>query len=53
LIENLKEYKTPAAPKTAIVRPKPGFPLISPEDQKLYRSGVGMLSYLVNIQDQI
>jgi Reverse transcriptase (RNA-dependent DNA polymerase) len=47
LIKNLKEYKTPAAPKTTIIRPKPGDPLISPEDQKLYRSGVGMLLYLV------
>jgi hypothetical protein len=27
--------------------PQPGDPLISPEQQKLYRSGVGMLLYLV------
>jgi hypothetical protein len=47
LIKNLKEYKTPAAPKTTIVRPNPGNPLISPEDQTLYRSRVGMLLYLV------
>jgi hypothetical protein len=47
LIKNLKEYKTPAAPKTTIVRPKPDNPLISPDNQKLYRSGVGMLLYLV------
>jgi Reverse transcriptase (RNA-dependent DNA polymerase) len=47
LIEDIKEYKTPAAPKTSIVRPQPGEPLISPDDQKLYRSGVGMLLYLV------
>jgi hypothetical protein len=47
LIKNLKENKTPVAPMTTIVRPKPGNPLISPDNQKLYRSGVGMLLYLV------
>jgi Reverse transcriptase (RNA-dependent DNA polymerase)/gag-polypeptide of LTR copia-type len=47
LVENVREYKTPAAPKTTIMRPQPGDPLISPEKQKLFRSGVGMLLYLV------
>jgi hypothetical protein len=47
LLQDVREYKTPAAPKTTIVRPQPGDPLISPEQQKLYRSGVGMLLYLV------
>jgi hypothetical protein len=35
LIKDLKELKT--------VRPKPGDTVISPEDQKLYWSRVGML----------
>jgi transposase InsO family protein len=47
LVEDVREYKTPAAPKTTIVRPQPGDPLISVEKQKMYRSGVGMLLYLV------
>ena len=47
LIEGVKNYTTPAAPKTTIMRPQPGDPLISTEQQKLYRSGVGMLLYLV------
>ena len=47
LIKNVRDFKTPAAPKTTIIRPKPGDPLISPEKQKTFRSGVGMLLYLV------
>jgi hypothetical protein len=47
LVENVRDYKTPATPKATIVRPKEGDPLISPERQKLFRSGVGMLLYLV------
>jgi hypothetical protein len=47
LIEDVREFKTAAAPKTTIVRPKPGEPLISSERQHQYRSGVGMLLYLV------
>jgi hypothetical protein len=47
LIENTKSYKTPAAPKTSIIRPDKDFPLISSDDQKLFRSGVGMLLYLI------
>ena len=42
-----KLYLTPAAPKTVIVRPEPDMPLITPSNQTLYRSGVGMLLYLV------
>jgi hypothetical protein len=42
-----REYKTPAAPKTTILRPQPGDTLIDAEQQKLYRSGIGMLLYLV------
>jgi Reverse transcriptase (RNA-dependent DNA polymerase) len=47
MIENVRKYKTPAAPKSTILRPQPGDTLISPEQQKLYRSGIGMLLYLV------
>ena len=42
-----KLFKTPAGPKTIIMRPEPGDPLISKTDQTIYRSGVGMLLYLV------
>jgi hypothetical protein len=41
-------FKTPSAPKTLIIRPKDGDPLISPEQQKQFRIGVGMLLYLAN-----
>ena len=40
-------YKTPAAPKTVIMRPQEGEPLITSKDQTIYRSGVGMLLYLI------
>ena len=46
-VENMKVHKTPAGPKTSILRPQKGDPLISPEKQKLFRSGVGMLLWLV------
>ncbi|MGL4341969.1 MAG: reverse transcriptase domain-containing protein, partial [Lactococcus lactis] len=42
-----KYYLSPAAPKTVIVRPEADMPLISPTSQTQYRSGVGMLLYLV------
>jgi hypothetical protein len=47
LITLTKSYCTPAGPKTSILHPKPGDPLISPEDQFKFRSVVGMLLYLV------
>jgi hypothetical protein len=47
LINSDRVYKTPAAPKTVIMRPQPGDVLISDKDQSLYRSGVGMLLYLI------
>jgi hypothetical protein len=47
MVESVREYKTPAAPKTTILRPLKDEPLISSDDQKLFRSGVGMLLYLV------
>jgi hypothetical protein len=40
-------FKTPSAPKTLIIRPKDGDPLISPEQQKQFGMGVGMLLYLL------
>jgi hypothetical protein len=43
----MRKYKTPAAPKTVIMRPKPDDPKISNEAQTKFRSGVGMLLYLV------
>jgi Reverse transcriptase (RNA-dependent DNA polymerase) len=44
---NMKHYKTPAGPKTSITRPIEGESLINTEQQTKYRSGVGMLLYLV------
>ena len=40
-------FNTPAAPRTMIMRPQEGDKLISPEMQTIFRSGVGMLLYLV------
>jgi hypothetical protein len=40
-------FKTLSAPKTLIMRPKDGDPLISTEEQKQFRMGVGMLLYLI------
>ena len=42
-----RSFLTPAAPKTVIVRPEKDMPLLSPTNQTQYRSGVGMLLYLV------
>jgi hypothetical protein len=47
LLGDVREYKILAAPKTTILQPQPGEPLITEERQKQYRSGVGMLLYLV------
>ena len=45
LVKGMKNYNTPGTPGSAIIR---GIDeKISAEDQKLYRSGVGMLLYLV------
>lgn len=48
-VKSLQAYKTPGTPGQGIVRPDKGETsvLASPEDQTLYRSGVGMLLYLV------
>jgi hypothetical protein len=47
LVSKTRTYRTPAGPKTSILRPQKGDTLISPKDQTKFRSGVGMLLYLV------
>ena len=58
LIKNLREhfsklivtdrnFKTPAAPRSVVMRPQPDDPTLYLEQQQQYRSGVGMLMYLV------
>jgi hypothetical protein len=47
LLTTTKEYNTPAGPKTMVIRLKHGDPRINKEKQSKYRSGVGMLLYLV------
>jgi hypothetical protein len=47
LVEPLKDFETPAPPQTIIKRPDKGDTLLSPYQQTKYRSGVGMLVYLV------
>ena len=47
LVESVKFYSTPAIPRTVILRPKVTDARLSAEDQSKYRSGVGMLLYLV------
>ena len=47
IIKTTKEYQTPAGPKTTCIRPEKGDPLITKENQSIFRSGVGMLLYLV------
>jgi hypothetical protein len=47
VVSQTRSTHTPAAPRTSIVRPTPGDPLITPEEQRRFRTGVGMLLYLV------
>jgi hypothetical protein len=47
LIQTERIYKTPAAPKSVVMRPAKEDKLIEFEDQHKYRSAVGMLMYLV------
>jgi hypothetical protein len=47
MVMGLMKYKTPGTPHTGIVRPKEGDLLVDEPQQELYRSGVGMLLYLV------
>ena len=46
-VENMKKYETPAAPRDIVMRPQEGDDLLSQNEQAKYRSGVGMLLYLV------
>ena len=47
MVSGLTTYKTPGTPNQGIVQPTEEQHKISPEDQSIYRSGVGMLLYLV------
>jgi hypothetical protein len=47
LVESLKEFKTPAPPRSMVKRPDKEDILITVEQQTKFRSGVGMLLYLV------
>jgi hypothetical protein len=47
LVESLKEFKTPAPPRSMVKRPDKEYILITIEQQTNFRSGVGMLLYLV------
>jgi hypothetical protein len=46
-VDDLKKVETPATPGQIIIRPQPEDELLSNDQQKKYRSGVGMLLYLV------
>ncbi len=43
----MRSYATPGTPGKIMIRKKYEVQLILKEDQKLYRSGMGMLLYLV------
>ena len=45
-VATLRYYNTPAGPSEMVMRPHEGDRLLTSDDQKLYRSGVGMLLYL-------
>ena len=47
LVKSSQTYRTPGTPGTGVLRPKEGDERITNEQQSLYRSGVGMLLYLV------
>jgi hypothetical protein len=47
LVESLKDFETLAPPQTIIKRPDKDDTLLSPDQQTKFRSGVGMLLYLV------
>ena len=46
-VKHMQKYKTPGTPGLNIVRPKEEGDKISKEDQSRYRTGVGMLLYLI------
>ena len=47
MVKNSQVYQTPGTPGTGVIRPVDETDKIYPREQKLYRSGVGMLLYLV------
>jgi hypothetical protein len=47
LVKTSQKYRTPGTPGQGVMRPLKGDEKISAEDQSTYRSGVGMLLYLV------
>ena len=47
LVRRSQRYRTPGTPGHGVIRPKEGDITISEERQTLFRSGVGMLLYLV------
>ena len=46
-VKKKPEYRTPGTPHHRITKPKEGATLLSEDDMKKYRTGVGMLLYLV------
>jgi hypothetical protein len=46
-VAKMPKYRTPGTPGVGLERPKEDESVISAEDQSLYRSGVGMLLYLI------
>ena len=47
MVEKMVSFKTPGTPHQCVKRPEPGDTEMSKEEQKIYRSGVGTLLYLV------
>jgi hypothetical protein len=48
LVESLEDFSTPAPPRTIVKHPDKEYTLIPVDQQTKYRSGVGILLYLVN-----
>ena len=46
-VKSLGKYKTPGTPGFGVIRPKEGDTKVDPDMQAAYRSGVGMLLYLI------
>ena len=46
-VDKMPVYKTPGSPHIGITRPGKDDPEMTKEEQKEYRSGVGMLLYFV------
>jgi hypothetical protein len=47
-VKNMQRYKTPGTPEVGVTRPSADVQVtVDAKDQELYRSGVGMLLYLI------